>query len=170
MLSQEPWLPYNRPPLSKQVLAEGGDHGALEFRRRASVADVRWRLGHEAVASDLTGRSVTLAGGEVLDWDGLVIATGLRPRRLPVAGPAPSPAARRFVLRTLDDALALREVLRPESRVVVLGAGFVGCEVAAAAHAAGCHVTVVGRDALPLPQPQAHSSVQVVRRTSPSRC
>ncbi len=149
VLSQESHLPYNRPPLSKEALRGGVDHATLEYRRRKSVADVQWRLGAEAIGADLLMRTVTLAGGEELAWDGLVAATGLRPRRLPI----PGPQVGRFVLRTLDDALALREVLTPAAEVVVLGAGFIGCEVAATARGLGCHVTNVALDPLPMIRP-----------------
>ncbi len=151
VVGEEPWLPYNRPPLSKEALAGGLDHAALdhaslELRRRKNVADVRWRLGEAVVASDVNRRTVTLAGGEQLPWDALVAATGLRARRLPLSGPADQ----RYVLRNLDDAVALRAVLRPGAGVVVLGAGFIGCEVAATATALGCRVVNVAVDAQPM--------------------
>lgn len=153
VVSEEAWFPYNRPPLSKEALKAGVEHATLEFRRRESVADVEWRLGSRAVACDLTGRTVTLDDGEVLSWDGLVAATGLRPRRLSVPGPPPEPAAGRHVLRTLDDAVALRERIRPGTRVVVAGAGFIGCEVAATARTLSCDVVNVAVDARPMIRP-----------------
>jgi NADPH-dependent 2,4-dienoyl-CoA reductase/sulfur reductase-like enzyme len=153
VVSEEPWFPYNRPPLSKEALRAGVEHATLEFRRRESVADVEWRLGSRAVASDLAERTVTLDDGEVVSWDGLVAATGLRPRRLPVPGPPPLAAADRYVLRTLDDAVALRERVRPGTRVVVAGAGFIGCEVAATARALSCDVVNVAVDARPMIRP-----------------
>ena len=155
VIGTEPHLPYTRPPLSKEALAEGVDHARLEFRRRKSVADVEWRLGRTATACSLTERTVILDGGESLGWDGLVVATGLRPRRLApeVAAGVPEHGAGRHALRTLEDAGALRGRLRPGARVVVLGAGFIGCEVAATATGLGCSVHVVAPEAVPMQRP-----------------
>jgi 3-phenylpropionate/trans-cinnamate dioxygenase ferredoxin reductase subunit len=143
VVGDETHPPYNRPPLSKEILASHVNEAAalskLIFRQRASTADVRWSLGVKAVGSDLSARSVRLDTGEVLSYDGLVVATGLRPRRLGIT----SPAAGRFVVRTIEDSLALRERLQPGIRIVVVGAGFIGCEVAATAITLGCDVTVV---------------------------
>lgn len=145
VVGEEPWLPYNRPPLSKEVLADPGDHdparlhAGIAFRRRASVGDVDFRLGRRVVSSDLARRTVTLDDGSVLTYDGLVVATGLRARRLAVPGPTTG----RHVVRTLDDACALRAALAGATRVVVVGAGFVGCETAASLHKLGVPVTVV---------------------------
>lgn len=147
LVGDEPHMPYNRPPLSKEVLAGKAPFESLAFRPRASVADVRWRLGTRVTAADLDRRVVVLDDGEVLPYRGLVVATGMRPRRLR----CPGPAAGRHTVRTLADAQGLREALtRPGARVVVVGAGFIGCEVAATAVALGAaEVTVV--DPLPLP-------------------
>ena len=146
VLGDEPFRPYNRPPLSKEVLAEtvpeaGAEqwHRRLAFRERAAVADVEWLLGDPVVRSDLDGRSLATAAGRRLEYDGLVVATGLRSRRLPFGAPARG----RFALRGLTDAVALRRHLVPGARVVVVGGGFVGCEVAATASRLGCAVTVV---------------------------
>lgn len=147
LVGDEPHMPYNRPPLSKEVLAGRAPFESLAFRPRASVADVEWRLGRTAVAARLDERTVQLDGGEALPYDGLVVATGMRPRRLR----CPGPLAGRHTVRTLADAQGLREALtRPGARVVVVGAGFIGCEVAATAVGLGvAEVTVV--DPLPLP-------------------
>jgi 3-phenylpropionate/trans-cinnamate dioxygenase ferredoxin reductase subunit len=137
--------PYNRPPLSKEILAAPPDSSPeqlrdkVAFRRRAVVADVEFRLGLSVLEADLSRGRLALADGSAAAFDGLVAATGLRPRRLAVPGPGNG----RHVLRTLDDCLALRAALRPEARVVVVGAGFIGCEVAATALRQGCRVTVV---------------------------
>lgn len=145
VVGEEAHLPYNRPPLSKDVLANAGDddadrlHATLAFRRRASVGDVEFVLGRRAVASDLTARTLTLNDGTVLSYDGLIVATGLRARRLGL----PGPTAGRHVIRTLDDALGLRAAIRTNATAVVIGAGFVGCETAASLHKLGLHVTVV---------------------------
>lgn len=153
VVGAEPHLPYNRPPLSKEVLATSVRHEAVAFPLRAAVADVVWRLGTEATAADLASRTVTLADGSTVDYDGLVIATGLRPRRLDLPGPPPTAAAGRHAVRTLDDAAALRADLAPGARLVVLGAGFIGCEVAATARTLGCEVTCVAVDPYPLVRP-----------------
>ncbi|MFD7137203.1 NAD(P)/FAD-dependent oxidoreductase [Streptomyces sp. NPDC059894] len=147
LVGDEPHMPYNRPPLSKEVLAGKASFDSLAFRPRASVADVRWRLGTRVVAADLDRHVVELDDGEVLPYGGLVVATGMRPRRLR----CPGPRTGRHTVRTLADARGLREALtRPGARVVVVGAGFIGCEVAATAVALGAaEVTVV--DPLPLP-------------------
>ncbi|GFJ96215.1 FAD-dependent oxidoreductase [Phytohabitans rumicis] len=87
VIGAEPYMPYNRPPLSKEALAGAAPFDSLAFRPRASVADVTWRLGVKASTVDLTTRVLTLGDGEPLPFDGLVVATGLRPRRLPVPGP-----------------------------------------------------------------------------------
>lgn len=142
VVGAEPHMPYNRPPLSKEVLAGTAPVSSVTLRPRPSVADIIWRLGTPASTVDLAARVLTLTDGTTLGFDGLVVATGLRPRRLTGDG---------CVLRTLDDAIRLRAALteRPGRRLVVLGAGFVGCEVAATARRLGADVTVV--DPLPLP-------------------
>jgi NADPH-dependent 2,4-dienoyl-CoA reductase/sulfur reductase-like enzyme len=155
LVGAEPHLPYTRPPLTKEALADGVDHATLEFRRRKSVADVEWRLGRTAVTCSLAQHTLELDGGERLDWDGLVVASGLRSRRLvaEVAGGLPEHGAGRYAVRTLEDAAELRRWLRPGARLVVLGAGFIGCEVAATAIGRGCSVDVVAPEAVPMQRP-----------------
>jgi 3-phenylpropionate/trans-cinnamate dioxygenase ferredoxin reductase component len=145
VIGAEPHMPYNRPPLSKEALAGTAQFETLAFRPRPSVADVTWRLGTPVSTVDLTARVLTLRDGEAMRFDGLVVATGLRPRRLR----CPGPDGMRHVLRTVDDAVRLRGVLARGARVVIVGAGFIGCEVAATARRLGADVTVV--DPLPLP-------------------
>lgn len=145
MIGEEPYLPYNRPPLSKEVLADTGDndvarlHAQLAFRRRRSIEDVEFALGRRAVACDPTAGTVTVDDGTVVAYDGLVVATGLRARRLDL----PGPRAGRVAIRTLDDALTLRQLVARSRSVVVIGAGFVGCETAATLRKLGRDVTVV---------------------------
>lgn len=150
VVGAEPHPPYNRPPLSKGLLVSPDDDaGAVDriaFRQRASTHDVDWRLGTAIETASLPDRTVWLADGTELRYDGLVAATGLRPRRLPVEG-APG---RRFVLRTVDDALALRAELAPGRHVVVVGGGFIGCEVAATARTIGCRVSVIEPTSAPM--------------------
>jgi len=147
VIGDEPHMPYNRPPLSKEVLAGKAPFDSLAFTPRASAADVQWRLGTAVTAARLAERAVVLDGGEELAFDGLVVATGMRPRRLRCTGPLSG----RHTVRTLADAEGLRaELTRPGARLVVVGAGFIGCEVAATAIGLGVEdVTVV--DPLPLP-------------------
>lgn len=147
VLGAEPHLPYNRPPLSKDALAASERlrpeqlAERLAFRRRASTADVDFRLGDPVVAANLTARTVQTGSGAVRSYDGLVVATGLRPRRLDVPGPDRG----RHVLRTVEDSHGLRRDLERAGtvRVVVIGAGFVGCESAATLRRLGHDVTVV---------------------------
>ncbi|MFJ4204922.1 NAD(P)/FAD-dependent oxidoreductase [Streptomyces sviceus] len=147
VVGDEPHMPYNRPPLSKEVLAGKAPFESLAFTPKAAAADVEWRLGTKAVAARLDEHTVELDDGEAIRYDGLVVATGMRPRRLP----CPGPLAGRHTVRTLADAQGLRdELTRHGVRVVVVGAGFIGCEVAATAVGLGVReVTVV--DPLPLP-------------------
>jgi len=154
LLGAEAHLPYTRPPLSKELLASTDSltlaqaHEKVVFRRRASVADVTFRLGQPVIAADLAGAALRLADSAEVTFDGLVIATGLRPRRLPLPRATAVPAP--LVLRTVDDSLALRAALTPGTRVAIIGGGFVGCEVAATALALGCEVTVIEVDQAPM--------------------
>lgn len=143
VVGDEPHPPYNRPPLSKATLAAPGSTAealaALAFRPKRSAADVRWRLGTAVTSADLAAGSIDVAGGERIGYDGLIIATGLRPARVR----APGPQAGRHVVRRLEDTLGLHAALSPGTRVAVIGAGFIGCEVAATAAALGCRVTLI---------------------------
>lgn len=136
-------IPYNRPPLSKDVLSGDDDETtlvqSLSFRLRPSLDDVTWKLGATAVVCDLAARRVSFADGSTLSYDALAIATGLSPRRVPLSGGEKD----RYVLRTLDDALALRARLVAGVRLAVIGAGFIGCEVAASARKRGLAVTMI---------------------------
>lgn len=149
VVGDEPHLPYTRPPLSKEALLGGIDVSALEFRRRSAVDDVTWILGTAATAASLADRTVTLGDGRVLDFDALAVATGIRPRRLPIPGPQDG----RVLLRTADDAAHIRSRLEPGSRVLIMGAGFIGCEVAATARKLGTEVAVVALDEEPMVRP-----------------
>lgn len=149
VVGDEPHLPYNRPPLSKEALAGDVEFSTLEFRRRKSVDDVQWRLGTPVAEASLTSKEVVLADGTALPFDGLVVATGLRVRRLTL----PAPEGGRHAVRTLEDAVALRADLTPGASVVVIGAGFIGCEVAATAVGLGCTVHVVAPEEVPMQRP-----------------
>ena len=150
VVGAEPHAPYDRPPLSKQVLR--GDWPvertalAVTAEGGLDALDLDWRLGERATALDLSGRTVTLAGGRTVPWDGLVVATGAAPRELP----GTADLAGVHTLRTVDDCLAIRaELDGGATRVVVVGAGFIGAEVAASCRVRGCDVTVL--EALPVP-------------------
>ena len=150
VVGDEPHPPYDRPPLSKQVLA-----GVWELDRIAltvacegglEALELDWRPSTRAVGLDVAARRVALAGGETLAYDGLVVATGAAPRTLPGTGGLSGV----HTLRTLDDCLAVRAELDAGAhRIVVVGAGFIGSEVAATCRARGCEVTIL--EALPVP-------------------
>lgn len=131
MVGEELRPPYDRPPLSKQVLAGEREPETTVLRQDADLRRLALdlRLSCRATGLDPAARTVTLADGDRLRYDGLVIATGLRPRRLPFG----HDLAGVHVLRTLDDALTLRTQLLSGPRVVVIGAGFLGSETAATA-------------------------------------
>jgi 3-phenylpropionate/trans-cinnamate dioxygenase ferredoxin reductase component len=147
VLGAELHHPYDRPPLSKQYLAGTWAEEKLRLRAVADPAAlaVEWRLGERAVGLSVQDRVVRLGGGGEVGFDGLVIATGARARLLP--GTAGRPGV--HVLRTLDDAVALRGAFEAGPRVVVVGAGFIGGEVAATARQRGLSVTMV--EAAPAP-------------------
>ncbi len=144
VIGDESHLPYNRPPLSKEALKGGVEVEGLHFRRKHD--DIDWRLGAAATGCSLASRMV-MVDDAAYPFDGLVIASGIRPRHLPVSGPQPP------VLRTAEDALHLRERLTPGTSLLVVGAGFIGCEVAATARQLGCEVTVTAYDAEPMLRP-----------------
>jgi NADPH-dependent 2,4-dienoyl-CoA reductase/sulfur reductase-like enzyme len=148
MVCGEPQRPYDRPPLSKAVLADAGAEDGLGFRSVAWYEDraIELLLGVPAAQLDCEQRMVTLADGRALGYERLLIATGSRPRRLaPLDG-----FANVHTLRTLDDARALRAALSTGGRLVVVGAGFIGQEVAAAAVRAGVPTTIVEATGAPL--------------------
>ncbi|MEX2293687.1 MAG: FAD-dependent oxidoreductase [Acidimicrobiales bacterium] len=149
VVGDEPHLPYDRPPLSKQVLAGSRPPEATALGASSgSIEDLGldWRLSTSATALDLAERIVLLGGGERLPYNGLVIATGASPRRLP----GTDHLAGVHTLRTLDDCLAIRSVLQAgPRRVAVVGAGFIGAEVAATCRGLGIEVSLI--EALPVP-------------------
>jgi NADPH-dependent 2,4-dienoyl-CoA reductase/sulfur reductase-like enzyme len=142
--AEEHWPPYDRPPLSKQVLTGEWDLDRSRIRVPEDF-DVHLVLGRRAVAVDVAAGALTIDDGSSIDFDGLVVATGAAPRSLPgtdgIAGV--------HLLRTIDDALALRRDLGSDRRVAVIGAGFIGSEVASSCRALGLDVTLI--EALDLP-------------------
>ena len=144
LVGAEDRLPYDRPPLSKQVLAGDWEPDRVDFRLPDTL-DIELRLGSAASALDLGERTLRLASGVELPYDGLIIATGAAPRQLPGSEGIEGV----HVLRTLDDCLAVRAAFEQGARVAVVGAGFIGCEVAATARRRGLEVSLI--EALPLP-------------------
>jgi 3-phenylpropionate/trans-cinnamate dioxygenase ferredoxin reductase subunit len=148
LVSAEDTLPYDRPPLSKAFLLGTVEEEALVLAEAAQLAelDVAVRLGTPAVGLDLAARTVTLAGGEQLAYDDLVVATGARPNRLAMFEAMDGVV----YLRDLHDAHALRRELAARPRLGIVGGGFIGLEIAGVARALGCEVTVVEAAAAPL--------------------
>ncbi|GAA3642829.1 FAD-dependent oxidoreductase [Nonomuraea antimicrobica] len=142
LLDSEPHLPYDRPPLSKQVLSGAWEPERAQLRTRAQLEALgaEFVRGEHAVALDAASRTVTTASGRTLSGDAVVVATGLEPRRLPCQ----DGLAGVHVLRGLDDALALRLGLTAARRLVVVGEGVLGAEIAATARGMGTDVTLAG--------------------------
>ena len=166
IFGEEPHAPYSRPPLSKDVLGGEVSHASVAFPQRPATSDVRWRLGTRVDSADLERRLLRTGDGEEIPYRALVVATGLRPRRL---SPRAARLAGAFALRTLDDAGALREALIPGAQVVIAGSGFIGCEVAAIARQIGCEVTVVGSVRLPMLRPLGPALAEDVMRRHEQR-
>jgi NADPH-dependent 2,4-dienoyl-CoA reductase/sulfur reductase-like enzyme len=147
LIGDEPHRPYDRPPLSKQVLQGAWEPEQTFFRKKdgydALALDMR--LGVRAVSVDLRARRVALGDGTFADYDRLIIATGARVRTLP----AIAPRAGLLALRGLDDVIVLRRALTDAPHVAIVGAGFIGLEVAASCRARGLPVTVI--ETLPVP-------------------
>jgi 3-phenylpropionate/trans-cinnamate dioxygenase ferredoxin reductase component len=138
MVCEEAEPPYDRPPLSKAFLQDGD---AQRIRLDESrLADVRILRGVGAEAIDLGARTLRLADGQSLPWGTLVLATGASPRTLPALEATGRPV---LTLRTLDDARRLRELIQPGRRLLLVGAGVIGLELAATARTAGAEVTVL---------------------------
>ena len=146
IVSDEVHLPYDRPPLSKEVLRSEIDDTSLKPREWYDEKDITLRLGSAATGVDTEARTVTLADGTTLGYDELVIATGLRPRRIPSF---PDLDGIR-VLRSFDECMALRQHASAAKRAVVIGAGFIGCEVAASLRGLGVDVVMVEPQPAPL--------------------
>ncbi len=139
--------PYNRPPLSKDLLsAKEIDFAEVAFPQRSATADVEWHLSTGAVSADLGNRNISISSGEQVPFDHLVIATGLRSKRLDFK----SFPADRHALRSFDDAKALRPKLAVGTKLVIVGSGFIACEVAATATKLGCEVHIVSPSKSPM--------------------
>ncbi|UPK32679.1 FAD-dependent oxidoreductase [Bradyrhizobium sp. 186] len=150
LIGEEVHLPYERPQLSKAILLDSEPNPA--FIRNANgwaELDVKLSTSSRAVAADVNRREIGLKDGKTFAFDQLLLATGTRPRRMPELERGPLPVN---YLRCMDDALALRSALQPGKNVVLVGGGVIGLEVASAAIARGCHVTVIEKAATVLPQ------------------
>lgn len=162
LIGEEERLPYDRPPLSKEVLRGDWEQERLALRRKSyDDLNVDLMLGRRAVSLDTDAREVRLEGGDAVSFDGLMIATGGSVRELPnqprIQGI--------YTLRTLDDALGIAAALTAKPRVVVIGAGFIGAEVAASARQLGLEVTMIEALETPLAQslgPRVGSILQEV--------
>jgi NADPH-dependent 2,4-dienoyl-CoA reductase/sulfur reductase-like enzyme len=146
LVGDEARLPYDRPPLSKQFVRGETDDTTLRPAEFFAEQDIELRLGVPATGVHTAARQLLLADGSAIDYDQLIIATGLRPKRIPglpeVAGV--------HVLRSHPDAAALRDELSTATRVLVVGAGFIGCELAASFRARGVEVVLVEPQPTPL--------------------
>lgn len=138
LLGDEPHTPYDRPPLSKSFLTSDGEV-SLALQRDDLYEGIDLRLGARAVGLDVASQTVTLDGGAEVAGDHVVVATGSVARRLPGTEDVDGV----MTLRTLDDATRLRDALQLKGRLLIVGAGFIGCEVAASARTLGVDVTMV---------------------------
>ncbi|MBA0052607.1 NAD(P)/FAD-dependent oxidoreductase [Streptomyces sp. AJS327] len=172
LIGEEAHPPYERPPLSKDVLTGAAEADTARLTTREALETdlgVDLRLGRAAVGLDLPsgllrldGPGASTGGGNQVGFDALVVATGARARQ-----PFAAPPAGVLTLRTLDDALAVRAGLRRATSVVIVGAGFVGLEVASAARSLGLPVTVVEAAASPLSRslgPEGAAAVMALAR------
>jgi 3-phenylpropionate/trans-cinnamate dioxygenase ferredoxin reductase subunit len=147
VLEAERHLPYDKPPLSKEILAYAGagDPVSLLGPDQLAALDLDLRLGVCATSLDRARRAVTTGDGDSIGYGTLVIATGVTPRTLPIPVPAGV-----YTLRSIDDAIAIRAELRAARRLVIVGAGFIGAELATAARAYGVAVTLVELQQVPM--------------------
>lgn len=161
LVDADPSPTYDRPPLSKQLLRGEWERERLALRAPEVLDSLGayWHLGSRATRLDLDSRNVDLADGSRLPFDGLVVATGVHPRRIAAAHGLRGV----HVLRTVEDALDLRRALVPDARAVVVGAGFLGSEAAAVARELGCAVTLVEPGPAPLARLGARISARVAR-------
>lgn len=158
VIGDEPHRPYDRPPLSKEFLAGTVGEAELVLEMDHEDLGAEWLLGVGATGLDRTDRAVRLADGREIRADGIVVATGAAARTLPGS----EGLAGVHVLRTLDDARMLREELAGGGRLVVIGGGFVGAEVASTAYALGLDVTVVEAAPTPLAGPLGETMGAIV--------
>jgi 3-phenylpropionate/trans-cinnamate dioxygenase ferredoxin reductase component len=150
LLGAEPERPYERPPLSKDYLRGEAERATVYLQEDAgwyAEHEVELRMSTSVASLDVGGRAVVLDDGERVAYDALLLATGAEPKRLPIAGADLDGV---HVLRSFADSDVLRAVLDAGGRLVVVGAGWIGCEVAASARQRGMEVTVVEPQSVPL--------------------
>ena len=150
LLGAEAERPYERPPLSKDYLRGEAERGTVYLQEDAGWYEenaVELRTSTAVESLDVAARAVVLAGGERIDYDALLLATGAEPKRPPIPGAALGGV---HVLRTLEDSDGLRAVLDAGGRLVVVGGGWIGCEVAASARQRGMDVALVEPQSVPL--------------------
>jgi 3-phenylpropionate/trans-cinnamate dioxygenase ferredoxin reductase subunit len=142
LIGDEPWLPYQRPPLSKKYLAGDLTEDRLLIRHRSYYDEhrIELKLGRTATRIDPTARRVVLSGGEELTYDRLLLCIGAKARQLTCPGADLSGV---HYLRGIADVTAIREGLKSGARVVIIGGGYIGLETAATAGHLGCNVTVL---------------------------
>jgi 3-phenylpropionate/trans-cinnamate dioxygenase ferredoxin reductase component len=150
LLGAEPERPYERPPLSKDYLRGEAEQSSVYLQEDAGwydEHDVEVRTSTHVESLDVAARAVVLAGGERIDYDALLLATGAEPKRPPIPGTDLDAV---HVLRSLEDSDTLRGVLDAGGRLVVVGAGWIGSEVSASARQRGMDVALVEPQAVPL--------------------
>lgn len=146
IVSDEDHLPYDRPPLSKEVLRSETDDVTLRPAEFYEDNDITVRLGNGVRSADTAAQTVTLTDGSELGYDELIIATGLVPKRIPSFPDIEGI----HVLRNYDESVALRQEAGSARRAVIVGAGFIGCEVAASLRKLGVEVALVEPQPAPL--------------------
>lgn len=147
LIGAEKHLPYNRPPLSKALLAEDKELDSVAFKINTEELKADFILGDPAQSVDIQNNEVVLSSNKKLSYNFLVAATGLRSRKMVFQNLVESG---RFSLRTYDDAKRIRSAVAPGKHVVILGAGFIGLELAATLKKLGCSVDVVAMETTPL--------------------
>ena len=149
-IGAESHVPYDRPPLSKDFLTKHRSFDEIVLRREGfDNLDIDVRLGVLATRLDAAKQTLALSDGSTLDYDQLVIATGTQPRRLPASVCDPNLASVHY-LRTYDDAVTLRSDIATAERVCIVGAGFIGAEIAASCRTLGVGVTMLEAQAQPM--------------------
>jgi 3-phenylpropionate/trans-cinnamate dioxygenase ferredoxin reductase subunit len=162
LIGDEGTAPYERPPLSKAVLRGEAEPASTRVHPEDFYDEHEIELVSErAVALDTTSRRVELAGGDTLAFDAAILATGAEPRRLSVPG---AELGGVHHLRSVDDSTRLRDAIRASSRVAVVGAGWIGCEVAASARQMGADVVLIAPARVPLGRVLGDEMGEVFRR------
>ncbi|HDZ55224.1 MAG TPA: pyridine nucleotide-disulfide oxidoreductase [Pseudomonas xinjiangensis] len=144
LICEEHGLPYQRPPLSKAfLLAPEPEASLIRPAANFSKADIEIASGIGVQTIDRQARSVTLSDGSRLSWDHLIIATGSRPRQLALPDPITAQPTNLHYLRNLTDAQRLKGALQPDKKLLIIGGGYIGLEVASAAQSLGLQVTII---------------------------